>query len=49
MQLMFAGSEESPSVLGFGWLDGYISKLKSTNGNRVPHVGWNNVKFKKKV
>ena len=48
MQLMFAGSDESPTVLGFGWVNGYISKLKSVNGCRVPHVGWNNVRFEKK-
>ncbi len=48
MQLMFDGSEESPSASGLGWVNGYISKLKSVNGNRVPHVGWNNVRFEKK-
>ena len=48
MQLMFNSSEESPSAQGFGWVDGKISKLKTTNGMRVPHVGWNNVKFFRK-
>ncbi len=46
MQLLAAGSEESPGVPGLGWLDGGIKRLKSDHVNvRIPHVGWNDVRF----
>ncbi len=46
MQLLTGGSEESPGVRGLGWLDGEITRLVSDRpDNRVPHVGWNDVRF----
>jgi glutamine amidotransferase len=46
MQLLTGGSEESPGVRGLGWLDGGIKRLTSDRPDiRVPHVGWNDVRF----
>jgi len=46
MQLMFESSEEDTSEAGLSWFPGRIKKLKSSDKERVPHVGWNEVKFK---
>lgn len=46
MQLLTRGSEESPGVCGLGWLAGGIKRLVSDRpGVRIPHVGWNDVRF----
>jgi glutamine amidotransferase len=39
MQLLFAGSEESPDVEGLGVLDGVVRRLPP--GVRRPQIGWN--------
>ena len=46
MQLMCSSSEEDCSVAGLSWFSGEIKKLKSSNQERIPHVGWNEVRFK---
>jgi imidazole glycerol phosphate synthase glutamine amidotransferase subunit len=41
MQLLFVGSEESPSTRGLGIIEGFVTRL---NGEiRVPHMGWNRI------
>ena len=47
LQLMFESSEESPGVEGLGLLPGKILKIPETPGMKVPHMGWNNLKFEK--
>lgn len=42
MQLLFNGSEESPSVEGLSILEGFYEKLNDTTSH-VPHMGWNNL------
>lgn len=45
-QLMLNESEESPGTLGLSWIKGKVVKLKPPNRDwRVPHVGWNKVRF----
>ncbi|MBQ6707938.1 MAG: imidazole glycerol phosphate synthase subunit HisH [Clostridia bacterium] len=46
LQLLFESSEESPGVEGLGVLKGKILKIPSDN-LKVPHMGWNSLKFKK--
>ena len=41
MQLLFDGSEESPGVAGLGLIPGEV--VKFTSGQKVPHIGWNDV------
>lgn len=45
MQLLFDGSAESPGVPGLGILPGVVEALPATDGNRVPHVGWNELEI----
>ena len=44
-QLLFEESEESPGVKGLGILKGRIVRLPSDKGLKIPHIGWNNLKF----
>jgi imidazole glycerol-phosphate synthase subunit HisH len=41
MQLLCATSEESPSARGLGFFDVTVKKLAISEGQRVPHIGWN--------
>ena len=45
LQLLFESSEESPGVKGLGVLEGKIVRLPAENGLKIPHIGWNNLKF----
>lgn len=45
LQLMFESSEESPGVKGLGLLPGRIIRIPDAGGLKVPHIGWNNLKF----
>lgn len=45
MQLLADSSEESPGAAGLGWLGGRVFPLRSQDSIRVPHVGWNTVRF----
>lgn len=45
LQLMFEESEESPGVEGLGLLKGKILRIPDDGGLKVPHIGWNNLRF----
>jgi len=45
MQLLADGSDESPGVAGLGWVGGQVKRFAGGPGVRVPHVGWNTVRF----
>jgi len=45
LQLMFESSEESPGVRGLGLLPGRILRIPDDGGLKVPHMGWNSLKF----
>jgi glutamine amidotransferase len=48
MQLLTKGSEEG-NLEGFGFIDGYAKKFRLEDKNlKVPHMGWNTVKLRKK-
>lgn len=46
LQLLFEESEETPGVKGLGVLKGKIVRIPET-GLKVPHIGWNSLKFEK--
>ena len=49
MQLMANWSEEG-DVSGLGWVDASVKKLKTSDTKKfkIPHIGWNTVRFSKK-
>lgn len=44
MQLLFESSEELEATDGLGLVAGNVTELR-TDGLRVPHIGWNDVRF----
>lgn len=45
LQLLFQSSEESPGVEGLHILEGRIVRIPAGSGLKVPHIGWNNLRF----
>ncbi len=45
MQLMCALGTEHRSTPGLGWVDARVERLCPRDGERLPHVGWNEVSF----
>ncbi|KAL2247642.1 imidazole glycerol phosphate synthase hisHF, chloroplastic [Sesamum indicum] len=41
LQLLFESSEENGPVKGLGLIPGVVGRFDSSNGVRVPHIGWN--------
>ena len=48
LQLLFESSEESEGVDGLGILRGKIVRLPETQGLKIPHIGWNSLKYPNK-
>lgn len=48
LQLLFESSEESPGVEGLGILQGKIVRIPEKDGLKVPHIGWNSLKYPNK-
>jgi glutamine amidotransferase len=46
MQLLFERSEEGEPTAGLGLLGGEVTWLRS-GGLRLPHIGWNEVRFER--
>ncbi len=46
MQLLFERSEELEPATGLGLIEGEVTRLQ-TAGLRVPHIGWNEVRFER--
>ena len=44
MQILFAGSEESPCVDGLKIFGGQVKKIRAGE-LKIPHMGWNSIKF----
>lgn len=44
-QLLFDSSEENPGVEGLGKFRGTVPRFPSLPGVKVPHMGWNTVRF----
>ncbi|KAH0433681.1 hypothetical protein IEQ34_026974 [Dendrobium chrysotoxum] len=47
LQLLFESSEENGPVKGLGLIPGVVGRFDSSNGLRVPHIGWNGVQLTK--
>ena len=47
MQMLLESSEENGGVDGLDILDGKVTKIKASREVKVPHMGWNEVKFLK--
>jgi glutamine amidotransferase len=43
MQLMATRGSEVRAAPGLGWIEGEVSPLEPGPGERVPHIGWNEV------
>ncbi len=49
MQFLAKRSHEHGLYEGLGWIDGEVTLIKPEKGGyKVPHVGWNEVQFKRK-
>lgn len=44
LQILFAGSEESPNVDGLKIFDGRVRRI-CADGLKIPHMGWNSIRF----
>ncbi|KAM1256303.1 hypothetical protein EV1_030181 [Malus domestica] len=47
LQLLFESSEENGPVKGLGLIPGVVGRFDSSNGFRVPHIGWNALQIEK--
>ena len=45
LQLLFESSEECSGVQGLGILRGKIVRLPEDRGLKIPHIGWNSLKY----
>lgn len=45
LQLLFESSQESPGVEGLGILEGEILRIPSQSELKIPHMGWNSLRF----
>lgn len=48
LQLLFESSEETPGVEGLSVLKGKILRIPAEPGLKIPHIGWNNLKYPEK-
>lgn len=48
LQLLFETSEESEGIEGLGLLKGSIVKIPNSPDLKIPHIGWNSLKFPNK-
>lgn len=48
LQLLFEKSGESAGTEGLGILKGEILRIPETEGLKIPHIGWNSLKFPKR-
>jgi imidazole glycerol-phosphate synthase subunit HisH len=44
MQLIATSGTEVRETAGLGWIDGEVGLLQAEQGERVPHIGWNEVR-----
>ena len=45
LQLLFERSDESEGVKGLGLLKGEILRIPDADGLKIPHIGWNSLKY----
>ena len=48
MQMLATKGFENGEFLGLNWIEGNVKKIKKVNKKlKIPHMGWNNLQFKK--
>jgi len=45
MQLLATRSLEGRPTAGLGWIESEVRRLEPSNGSRVPHIGWNELRI----
>ncbi len=45
LQILFDQSEESPNVQGLSILGGKVNRFPSDMALKIPHIGWNSIKY----
>ncbi|MCR4587603.1 MAG: imidazole glycerol phosphate synthase subunit HisH [Lachnospiraceae bacterium] len=45
LQLLFRSSDETPGVEGLDLLPGNVVRIPAEEGLKIPHIGWNSLKF----
>lgn len=45
LQILFDQSEESPDVQGLSILGGEVNRFPSDMALKIPHIGWNSIKY----
>ena len=45
MQLLATTGTEHGTYQGLGWIRGIAERLPTSDGIRIPHIGWNDVRF----
>ena len=45
LQLLFERSDEAPQIEGLGILKGEILRIPDGDGLKIPHMGWNSLRF----
>ena len=48
LQLLFDSSEEAPGIAGLSLLPGKIKRIPAGEGRKIPHMGWNSLKYPNK-
>lgn len=48
LQLLFERSEESEGVEGLGILKGEVLRIPEAEGVKIPHIGWNSLRYPRK-
>ncbi|MBR5596660.1 MAG: imidazole glycerol phosphate synthase subunit HisH [Lachnospiraceae bacterium] len=48
LQLLFEKSDETPGVEGLGILEGEIKRIPDYDELKIPHIGWNSLKYPNK-
>ncbi len=43
MHVLAASGEEEGGGRGLGWIDGTVRRMRPAAGERIPHIGWNEV------
>jgi len=46
LQLLFEDSDEHGTTRGLGWLPGHVRRFPEQPRLRVPHIGWNEVRWR---
>jgi glutamine amidotransferase len=47
MQLMASEGREKTITAGLGWIEGAVVRIEPAGGLKVPHMGWNTLRFAK--